>query len=386
MLGANELKMRHVHASKRLILLAESMLLLFLATCSVNRFSTLNDVDALGWESNRYLWASGHRVRGIGESVIARYDVQNGDVTWFDFGFEHLLVAQDASVWALNSYSVNRYRNGDWQEFDGSKELPAGPFWSMLEANDGSIWVGSSGLSRYDPADGNWDVIIPPLPKVCDIPNCPEPEWGAVYALLQDRKGAIWAGTSSGVMRLDDNSRESWTTQEGLTDNSVRALVEDKDGVIWAGTADGINWWDGNQWHASPDPNEPDHVPGSGVGIEQMVAARDGGIWATGQYTLLMWNGEGWNYVDFPCRGSDGIGTLMEASDGHMWVGTFGAGVCQWDGQDWQAYTMSQGLNGDRVYALLESPDALIWAGTDGMNCYDPAVDQWHPFSACLDR
>jgi hypothetical protein len=177
----------------------------------------------------------------------------------------------------------------------------------MLEATDGSIWVGSSGLSRYKLASANWDTIVPSLPKVCDVPDCVEYEGGAVYALLQDRNGAIWAGTSSGVIRLDNGSRESWTTHDGLTHDSVRALVEGQDGVLWAGTANGVSWWDGSQWHASPDRNRVDHTPDSGVRIRRMVAADDGRIWAAGEYSLLVWNGAGWNYVDFPCGGSDGI-------------------------------------------------------------------------------
>ena len=380
-----ELRVHYMQQPKGSILMVGSMLLLCLTTCSMSQPSTLSSAHALGWEGNHYLWASGY-VENVETTVTVRYDTRNGDAMWFDFGFDLFLSARDATIWVLNRYSVNQYRNGDWQRSDRDGGLPAGPFWSMLEASDGSIWVGGSGLSRYDPDSGNWDVMVPSLPDVCIASDCAEIEAGAVYALVQDKKEAIWAGTTQGVIRLSNGSWRSWTTGDGLTHNSIRVLVQGEDGVIWAGTGDGVNWWDGNQWHAWPDPGKPDPFPGFRVNITQIVAARDGRIWATSPYSLMMWNGEIWDYVDFPCYGDHKISTLMEASDGNIWVGTNGGGVCRWNGQHWQAYLTSQELSSNRVLALLESPDGLIWAGSlSGIDCYKPTRDQWYPFMACRD-
>ncbi len=361
--------------------------MLSLTACHIGGPPALSSVDALGWEDSHYLWASGY-VQGITTLVMARYDIRSKGVTWFDFGFDRFLFAQDGTVWALNSYSINHYDGNSWKSFDSSNGLAAGPFWSMIQANNGSIWVGSSGLSRYDLNDERWDLVLSSLPNVCTAPDCAEVEGGAVYALLQDQEDAIWAGTTQGVILLADTSRRSWTVTEGLAHNSVKTLVETEDGTIWAGTANGVSWWDGQLWHVWPNPNEPAPFPGFSVDIQRMIATRDGEIWAATPYSVVQWNGINWHYVKCPCCGDSKITSLLETTNGgHVWISTNGDGVCRWDGQQWHTYTTSQGLSHNLVHTLIQSPDDLLWAGSlGGVDCYDPTTDQWQSLTICQSR
>ncbi len=54
-----------------------------------------------------------------------------------------------------------------------------------------------------------------------------------IYDVLQDKKGYIWTATDRGVFRFDGYRFESFTTTQGLTDNTVFCIEEDYGGRIW---------------------------------------------------------------------------------------------------------------------------------------------------------
>ncbi|MCY3723119.1 MAG: hypothetical protein OXG97_12935 [Candidatus Poribacteria bacterium] len=54
-----------------------------------------------------------------------------------------------------------------------------------------------------------------------------------VLAILEDRTGDIWIGTTEGVSRYDGEGFQTYTTQEGLAENATGLLFEDSLGRIW---------------------------------------------------------------------------------------------------------------------------------------------------------
>lgn len=71
-----------------------------------------------------------------------------------------------------------------------------------------------------------------------------------VYALCEDRRGYLWAGTQGGgLCRFDGSDFLVFAEREGLPSNFVNALYEDWNGHLWAGTNEGAAFWDGRQLH-----------------------------------------------------------------------------------------------------------------------------------------
>jgi hypothetical protein len=60
-----------------------------------------------------------------------------------------------------------------------------------------------------------------------------------IIALLQARDGTIWIGTRGGLASIAGGKITRFTTSDGLASNYIRSLYEDADRVLWIGTYDG---------------------------------------------------------------------------------------------------------------------------------------------------
>ena len=57
-----------------------------------------------------------------------------------------------------------------------------------------------------------------------------------------DRDGNLWVATDEkGVFRIHGETVEHYGHTEGLSGDSVWALLEDREGIVWAGTTSGID-------------------------------------------------------------------------------------------------------------------------------------------------
>jgi len=53
-----------------------------------------------------------------------------------------------------------------------------------------------------------------------------------IWAIYQDRKKALWLGTQTGLVRHDNQGWRVFTTQDGLSSDSIRAIAEDQEGNL----------------------------------------------------------------------------------------------------------------------------------------------------------
>ena len=62
-----------------------------------------------------------------------------------------------------------------------------------------------------------------------------------VSSVLQDRKGYMWFGTNSGVVRYNGRDMEVFDTRKGMSDNSISDIKEDATGTLFFATSKGIS-------------------------------------------------------------------------------------------------------------------------------------------------
>ncbi|MCB9915427.1 MAG: response regulator [Planctomycetes bacterium] len=103
--------------------------------------------------------------------------------------------------------------------------------YAVLELADGTLLVGT--LGGLMEAEGERLVRS----RRFDAEGLP------VYALLEDDRGRLWAGTGRGVLRWDGGQRQEYGLQDGLAsrESNRDALVQTRDGSIWIGGDRGLS-------------------------------------------------------------------------------------------------------------------------------------------------
>jgi Predicted periplasmic ligand-binding sensor domain len=138
------------------------------------------------------------------------------------------------------------------------------------------------------------------------------------------------------------------TTREGLSSNSVRAILQDHTGLIWLGTASGLDSFDGREiiHHSIPD--------GEAGSVTSLFEDSEDILWIGTDNTV-------YRYVDDVITSVPGfqdteITDIAEATDGTLWIATWGKGIFRIGENGPEAF-----LEGHQVEDILISRGGRIW-------------------------
>lgn len=151
-----------------------------------------------------------------------------------------------------------------------------GPVRKLLLDAGGSLWVGlQHGLGRLETTAaglaGAETRIVPSHSGEIDQAR------KTVRSLFQDRNGTIWVGAVGALYALGDGVDRTFTTAQGLRDETINAMAEDRSGHLWLGTdVGGVARW-------MPDGlvtfTEKDGLEHPSIGA--LIAGRDGRLYAS---------------------------------------------------------------------------------------------------------
>ncbi|MFN7973660.1 MAG: two-component regulator propeller domain-containing protein [Acidobacteriota bacterium] len=218
----------------------------------------------------------------------------------------------------------------------------------------GGLFIGSDGggLDRIERTGGI--STLGPSQGLCN---------GVVRALLQDREGSLWIGTSHGLCQLRDGPFVPWSITEGLSADDVRVVLADGD-TLWVGSDSGglekIAREDGRAVVA----RERSVAHAS---VWSLARTRGGALWA-GTYGGGLYRLENNVWTHFSTQDglrSDIVLAIHEDRAGQVWVGTKG-GLSRLSGSRFETLTTKDGLGDDFVRAICEDAAGRLWIGTDG--------------------
>lgn len=130
-------------------------------------------------------------------------------------------------------------------DYSESLDLQVNFFQTFAEDKSGNLWIGGSVSRKSNPNE--FIRLLRYKDNKFQVIQIREDFQGAVYDLLVDVKGRLWAATTrDGLLRLDDVNAEnptfiSYGTAQGLSDNQILTVAEDKFGRIYAGSGRGVD-------------------------------------------------------------------------------------------------------------------------------------------------
>ncbi len=177
-------------------------------------------------------WSGVNRVRGgrfDDPSQWETFTVENthgGLPNPWVYGVEE---GRNGAMWFATEEGLARYKDGKWRHWKHSDGLGA-PYEQVKDAIKATNDPARASLHHaHQKAEQGMQNI-----KVAYNPNY-------IISLVVDRKGIVWCGTwGAGLARFDGEHWRNFTTADGLPADHIFMLHLDKNGVLWAGTSKGL--------------------------------------------------------------------------------------------------------------------------------------------------
>ncbi len=322
------------------------------------------------------------------------------------------------------------------------------PVISMAETADGKVWLGTLGDGLFFLTGGratNVNAGLPDRKINCLLPIGEELWVGTdtglyhgngngfrrhelpsflgnvqVLSLLRDRDSNIWVGTTRGLLRINDKGISFSEENELRGDGGINVLFEDREGNLWIGGGRGLgrirdsafvtysSVSDRRFEHNGPVYVDPEgrtwFAPAQGGlyvlqngrvqpvtsipanEVVYSISGRADAVWVgrqRGGLTRLRFrNGAiaSQSYTEANGLAQNSAYAVYESRDGSVWAGTLNAGVSKFKDGHFTTYTTANGLASNTVSSILETRDGAMWFATPtGLSSFSNG--QWRTYT-----
>ncbi len=260
----------------------------------------------------------------------------------------------DGYIWIGTQHGLVRFDGVRFSRFSDGFPFQREPDVRQLHVGpSGQLWVTINFGLLGRMQDLTFEAIEEPL--LLSVP------WITGKGILEAMDGSVWLGTNHLVVRhLPEAPGEGLVNLEAIR---MTVFAEDpQNGRIWIGTeSEGLYYYEEGEIHRLQDPGLSDLI------IFALAVDHNGHLWVGSQRELLRFDQKGQR---LPAPASPGpVSSLLVDKNGLLWVGTEGAGLARLEGDDFSVLTQFDGLPSNRIYSLFQDREGSIWAGTaDGLS------------------
>ena len=346
--------------------------------------------------TTRRAWATGitaHRLAEPNSAVLALVETADGKI-WLGTQDKGLFFLQDGKIsgvskpsddqkincilplsngelWIGTDHGVRRWTGSEITSSAVPAELLRAPILSLARDRDSNIWIGTpQGPLRY-----NSQGVLP-----SDNVNANLQSPSAVNAIFEDREGNLWLGTARGVERLRDSPFLTFSPAKGQTSEGNGPIYVDAQQRTWFAPLDGgLHWLKGAQTETVAND-------GLNKDVVYSITGSPGEIWVgrqRGGLTRLTFNGSAIaskTFTHLDGLAQDNVYAVYQSRDGAVWAGTLNAGLSELKDGRFTSYTTETGLASNTVTSIDETSDGTMWFGTpNGLNSL--AQGDWHAYT-----
>ena len=305
-------------------------------------------VEALAEDAHGNVWI-GTNERGLlrctSVGIIARFGVAEG---LSHHRVRSVHADREGNLW-IGTFGggLNRLRDGTFTAFSTMDGLSGDGIWSVLEGEDGAIWVATEkGLDRIV---RNRAVDFPGEDRLAGLD---------VLSLHRNAEGVLWVGTyGDGLFRRDGRGWTQVTAADGLAGDLVYVMADGPDGALWVGTRTGLSRIEGEEIRSlGVDDGLPLEI------VRDLHLDRHGTLWIGTQGGGVAQLVDGvLAPVELGLTGARAqVFAIHEGHDGRIWLGTTGGLVRVGDGGT-TVVTSRHGLFDDKIYEIVDDGAGSLW-------------------------
>lgn len=310
--------------------------------------------------------------------TVLRTVAKNGDMP---NAVVPVAMAQDGRgfLWLAGAGGLLRWDGYQFREYKADDSKPDGlqdaDMNSLHRDTHGRLWAATvaGGLARYDGEQDRWLCI-----KLVDG-RCGTQQ---VWSMDDDGDGGLWVATGVGLYRLGPDGTvhsrivHAEDDPASLPDDQVLAVLRDRQGVLWIGTSRGLSRSvdAGQHFAAVTLPGGPQRA------VSHLMEDSADRIWlGTRQEGAFVLDADRKTLQVIPetARTASGdtateVTSLAEVAPDRVWIGTYGSGVAEVDGKTLRTRRIVRdpfvpsSLDSNSVQSLYRDDSGITWVGTEG--------------------
>lgn len=305
-------------------------------------------------DNSGYLWSGGYGgASKFNGKNFQHYSPKNGlanhYVNCITQNKNQVIIGTIEGLSVIDNYSKKVVKN-----YTIKNGLPSNKINAVCFDSKSKIWIGTdNGLGCLEN-----DKIT----QITKLKNT------SINCLFYDNQGGLWIGTNDGLFNLNNNILNSYTTKEGLSNNTVLCIAKNNvTHELLIGTKNGLSVLN---LVSKKTLNFHTYNGLLDETIKTVICSENGVVWIGSKNGLISFNGKEFNYYTIrQDNNSNNIMSLLLDYENNLWIGTHN-GLFKFRDKAFSSFSKYEGLGGAFIFQIIKDKNKNLWLTTESNGIY----------------